>query len=444
MESDVRAVPVPRARMWLEGLQARPGREAVALGALGALVVCSLLVVLGLSAARPPLAPYNVPGRPVWLGGPLADLVPGLGRAPFVVLLVAMTALYLLVVARADALRARWVLGAVALLHVAYAAAPPLVQTDVFGYLMYGRLGVVHHLVPYLHVPNEVPGDVARGYMGWPHFPSPYGPVFTLGSYALATVDLPLGVWLVKGILGVAGLACVGLTWSCARRLGAPPVPAAVFVGLNPLLVVWGVGAAHNDLLMLALMLAGLRMALAERAALGAGLVVAAAAVKASSGLVLPFMVLRGRGPVRVVAGAAAAVALLGVAAVASFGADGVGGYLAALAAQQQLVSGHSVPNDLFRVVGADGMPDALKPVFSALFAVGLVGLLVWAARGADWITCAGWATLTLLLTMTFLMPWYLVWLLPLAALGRSRALQHATLGLMCFMVLTRGIVLLA
>jgi len=442
MESDARAVPLRRA--WLESLPARPSREAVTLGALGALVVCGVLAALGLSASRPPLAPYNVPGRPGWLGGPLADLVPGLGPAPFVALLVAMTALYLVVVARSDAVSARWGLAAVVLLHVVYAVAPPLVQTDVFGYLMYGRLGVVHHLVPYLHVPNEVPEDLARGYMGWPHFPSPYGPVFTLGSYALATVEMPLGVWLLKGTLGAAGLACVGLTWSCARRLGAAPGPAALFVGLNPLLVIWGIGAAHNDLLMLALMLAGVRVALAERPALGAGLVVAAAAVKASSGLVLPFMALRGHRPSRVLAGAVGAVALLGAVAVAAFGAEGVGGYLGALAAQQQLVSGHSVPNDLFRAAGADGMPDALKPLFSAIFGIALVGLLLRTARGGDWITGAGWATLALLLTMTFLMPWYLVWLLPLAALGQSRALHRATLVLMCFMVLTRGIVLLA
>ena len=427
------------------GRLARPSREAVAHGALGALVASGLVVALGLAGARPPLAPYNNPGRPGWLGGPLADLVPGLGHLAFVALLVLMAVLYVAVLARADAVGARWGIGAVVALHVVYTVAPPLVQTDIFGYLMYGRLGVIHDLVPYLHVANEVPGDPVRDYVGWPHFPSPYGPVFTLVSYGLAALPLAVGAWALKAGIGAASVACVALTWSCARRLGMPALPAALFVGLNPLLLIWGVGAAHNDLLMLALMLAGLRLALAGRTGLGAAAVVSAAAVKATSGLLLPFLVIGASASRRrwALAGAGATVVVLVAASVAAFGLDGVGGYLGTLYAQQQLVSGHSVPNDAFRVFGLEGLPKALKPVFGLVF-LGALGLIVHrAVRGADWITSAGWATLALLLTMTFLMPWYLVWLLPLAALGRSTRLRSATLALMGFMVVARGIVLL-
>ena len=64
--------------------------------------------------------------------------------------------------------------------------------------------------------------------------------------------------------------------------------------------------------------------------------------------------------------------------------------------------------------------------------------------RGADWITAAGWATLALLLTLTFLMPWYVVWLLPLAALGESAALRRSTLALTAFLVVGRAIVFLS
>jgi len=39
----------------------------------------------------------------------------------------------------------------------------------------------------------------------------------------------------------------------------------------------------------------------------------------------------------------------------------------------------------------------------------------------------AGWASLALLLCSAWLVPWYLAWLLPLAALGRSRPLVAAT-----------------
>jgi hypothetical protein len=45
-----------------------------------------------------------------------------------------------------------------------------------------------------------------------------------------------------------------------------------------------------------------------------------------------------------------------------------------------------------------------------------------------DWIVGAGWATVALLVTTGFLVPWYVAWLLPLAALfsGDRRLLAAA------------------
>ena len=55
--------------------------------------------------------------------------------------------------------------------------------------------------------------------------------------------------------------------WNAARLRGLDPVKAAALVGLNPLIVVYGVGGGHNDLLMLAVLMAGvLRAAAAARA----------------------------------------------------------------------------------------------------------------------------------------------------------------------------------
>ncbi len=46
----------------------------------------------------------------------------------------------------------------------------------------------------------------------------------------------------------------------------------------------------------------------------------------------------------------------------------------------------------------------------------------VW--RGElDWIAGAGWATVAMLATASSLLPWYVAWLMPLAALGRDRRL---------------------
>jgi hypothetical protein len=319
-----------------------------------------------------------------------------------------------------------------------------VVQTDIFGYLMYARLGVVHDLVPYLHVANDVPDDPIRRYVGWKHFPSPYGAAFTLASYPLALLPVPVAMWVLKGSTAAASLLAVALTWSCARRLGRPALAAALFVGLNPLLLIWGVGAAHNDLFMVALMVGGLRLAVAGREGGGAALAALAGAVKSVSGLVLPFLIVGARRRGRALAWAAAVVVALGALSLVAFGVEGVRAMVATVFLQGSLISGHSVPNDLFRAFGADGLPRALRPLFAGLLLVVVALLLRRTWRGADWITEAGWATLALLCTITFLMPWYVVWLLPLAALATASRLRWATLAMTTFLVVGRAIVLLS
>jgi hypothetical protein len=64
-----------------------------------------------------------------------------------------------------------------------------------------------------------------------------------------------------------------------------------------------------------------------------------------------------------------------------------------------------------------------------------VIAVLIWRRR--DWLTGAGWATLALICSLAWLVPWYIVWLLPLAALGTSIRLRRATMVLMAFLVLT-------
>jgi hypothetical protein len=51
----------------------------------------------------------------------------------------------------------------------------------------------------------------------------------------------------------------------------------------------------------------------------------------------------------------------------------------------------------------------------------------VW--RGEmDWINGAGWAAVALLATASSMLPWYVAWLIPLAALGTDRRLWRAAI----------------
>jgi len=130
-------------------------------------------------------------------------------------------------------------------------------------------------------------------------------------------------------------------------------------------------------------------------------------------------------------------VVLLVAVAVVGFGTH-ASAILDALRGQQQLVAVHSIPAQVGRLLGQSRPSDALRSVFAIGF-VGVMGVALWRVwRGADWLLAAGWSTLALLVSTAWLLPWYVVWLLPLAALSGDRRLRAGTLALCAYLVLTR------
>lgn len=412
-------------------------RQAIAAGALVALVALGATLAVG-AAARPSfLVPFSLRDYPGWLGGPLAGLGPGLGGDSFSVLVLLMCGCYLATLACAGAVRPGWALGAILTLHLTFMLAPPLLSGDVFGYLAFSRIGAVHGLNPYLHGAASIPADPIHPYVKWPAMRSPYGPMFMLLSYPLAPLGVAAGLWACKALAAAASLGCIWLVWSCARRLGRPPVPAALFVGLNPLLLVYGVAGAHNDLLTMLLILAGVHLTVLGREPWGAAALVGAAAAKASSALLLPFAVLGVPRRRRALLGALAAAAAVGAVSLAVFGPD-IARLAHVLGFQARIISFHSAPHYLGELLGLGGVTPGVRLAAGVAFASAM-GLLLWRAwRGADWISCAGWATLALLITSSWLMPWYVVWVLPLAALGAERSLRVGALAFTAFLTVTR------
>jgi hypothetical protein len=128
---------------------------------------------------------------------------------------------------------------------------------------------------------------------------------------------------------------------------------------------------------------------------------------------------------------------------VAAFGSH-VAGILAIVPGANGGVALHSVPNELSRLLTGTGLSPTARTAATALSALAIAVALWRAWRGADWITCAGWATLALLLGTVWLLPWYVTWLTPLAALGTSRRLRIATVLLLAYVCATRIPFLLA
>jgi len=412
-------------------------RRILAAAALTGLVVTSLIIAAGAAAQPSSLVPASQGGFPGWLSGPLHGLGSPLSANEFGVLLLAMCACYVLALLCWEAIDLRLALAAIVVLHAIFLVAPPLFSSDVIGYISYARLGAVHGLDPYTHVPLDAPGDPTYRYFPWHDLTSPYGPLFTIASYALAPLGVAGALWALKIAFALASLGAVALVVACAARIQRPPTQAAIYVGLNPLLLAYGVGGGHNDLLVMLVVIAAVYLALSERQAWAAGGAVGAAALKASAAIVLPFMLIGARRRWPALRAAAAAGGIVGALAIAAFGSGAVG-FLTVVGTQQELVALHSVPNYLGRLLGLGGLTSGLRAAAIVVLTGALGVLLARTWRGRDWVSGAGWATFTLLVTSAWLLPWYVIWLLPLAALGDSARLRLATLGLAAFIVALR------
>jgi hypothetical protein len=420
-------------------------RSAVLLRALGAAglvgVVATSLLLAAAAAARPTsYVPARTGGWPGWLAGPLQGLGVGLGSGRYQALMLIMCASYLLVLLAAGTLPLRALIAAIVAAHLALLLGPPLISQDVFGYLGFARLGALHGLDPYTHVAAEAAGDPVFPFIGWPFKHSPYGPLFTLASYLAAPLGLAGGLWAFKTLAVASSLAAVALIAQAAGRLGHSRRFAAAFVGLNPVLLALAVAGAHNDTLLLLLLAATLALSAgaAARPPAAAATLVAGVGIKVSAALLLPFLLLGTRG--RRERLAIAASAALSLAALAAIGLIGFGthalGFLGAVGEQQQLVANHSMPAETARLVGLSGTPSWWRHLLLAAFVAVLVVALWRTARGTDWRVAAGWTTLALLLSTAWLLPWYAIWALPLAAVSGDRRLRAATLLLCAYAVL--------
>src|SRR2546423_3615823 len=352
---------VTTARTRLRRPRLRVGRTMLAPVAaslaLGAIAAGCLLVVLASAHGRSFLAPTVHRVHPGWMTWPFGDLWSR--RRPdrqtlqvgLLVALVAMTACYLVAVWLAPRVRLAAVGVLVALTYVILFFSPPLLLTDVFNYVEYARMGAVHGINPYTHIPAMgMRHDPVWKISNWHHLRSPYGPAFTLMTYALAPLSIAAAYWGYKALLLAVSLACAWLVVLIARRLGRSPNRALVLVALNPLVLVYGAGGQHMDPFNLVLILGAVYLGLTHREAIGSAGAAVAAAVKASAAALVPVAV---AGTVRKrssLVGFALATAVLGAAVLAAFGP-----HPPAVRAQSRLVTPYSIPNVVGWLAGPGG-----------------------------------------------------------------------------------------
>ena len=429
------------ARDSASGRRARVRFAGWAVGAIGLLALLVILlgvcvVVLYASAGSHALVPR---GRsfPSWEAGPLHWVLsqPIWPRMRVVrrysELLGVLTCAYAVAMLAGRRLPLKLIAAFAVVSAAILLVGPPLPLNDVGDYLGYARLAGRHGLNPYTHVIFAERHDPVYQIATWRNLSSPYGPLFTILTIPLAWLPLATAYWVLK--VAIVGLS-LGFLWLVARvavHLDRDPRLPVLFVAANPIYLFYEVGGFHNDFLMLVPSMAAILLLITRRDRAAGAVLMLAVAVKFTTIVLLPFLLVAAGSRdrrLRVLIGSALAAVPLAAISFSLFGAA-----LPNLADQSRLVTGFSIPNLAGLVLGFGGSTTALMRAAD----VGVVLVVLWGVRRDDWLASAGWATLALIASLAWLMPWYIVWALPLAALASSRTLRVAVLAFSVFLIAT-------
>jgi hypothetical protein len=161
---------------------------------------------------------------------------------------------------------------------------PGTYTTDIFSYVMYGHISAVYDLNPYIFPPNYFPNnplvDPQWIHPIWWDQPSVYGPLWTDIGWVMARLATPVDglvqtlddgtvlqvglmdqVFAYKLLMNVVQVINVALVWWLLGRVmrGKPRARLAAFVlfAWNPLMLFDAAGNAHNDALVVTLLLLG-------------------------------------------------------------------------------------------------------------------------------------------------------------------------------------------
>ena len=342
------------------------------------------------------------------------------------------------------------ILAGVLLFSLPLVISPYLFSTDIYSYIMYGRVAALYGGNPAITAPSAYAHDAFFPYLiAWQSTPSVYGPVWTLFSHGLTLLVERAGggPWLYllayKLTMLAAHLASTLLIWQIVRTWKpGQQVYAALLYAWNPVVLIEFVGSAHNDALMICLIL--LAVLCTQRGYWRSAVValLAAALVKWIAVLLVPLwaiywlrqqMTWRAR---LLLAGQAAVIVIIG----ATLSYLPYGQVLQSIGAPLRVQGVVQAENSLGALViraGQEalariGVASARAPVWRlaaeqvvAWCSTGLV-LLAWlVALYAVWrrptfeglLQASCWLLLALLLFAPILRVWYVTWPLALVAL---------------------------
>lgn len=440
--------PIAEPPAYLDGGAARPRGLVLRPALLGFVAMVAIAV-----GASLPSSPFKLEMPGVWFFGVPRTDVPSTWGLYFTLAAVYGGLLLLMRVwwgmarlySRCPGVPIKQMMWVFALWSLPMLVIAPLFSRDVYSYAAQGEM-VTRHMNPYLYGPFELGNNSYTAPVDklWGNAPAPYGPLFLQidGFFARITLHNDLATIVLLRLLALVGVlliaACVPRLARLYHRDGAELFTLMV---LNPVTLLHLIGGAHNDALMLGLLVAGLTAAKEKRPIVGILLCALATAIKAPAALGILYIGWSWLGPqasVRDRIRPVVTAGLIGAGVLGFFSyVSGLGWGWVTILGTPGAVRSWTAPTTALALaftgiahfvgigVGLGGVLSVTR--FFGLLAAGIAG--VWLLLNSDRIGTLKALGITLLLFVGLgpvVQPWYLSWgliLLAPVAFGWLRSL---------------------
>lgn len=175
----------------------------------------------------------------------------------------------------------------------------PMLSYDIFNYMFHSKILWLYGNNPHTVAPQIFEGDLWLRFMRWVHTPSAYGPIFTViesPAYLLGFGKFVPVLYLMKATMLAFYIWCIYLVGQISAKLNQnnqTTVFSQLLLAFNPFLWLELVVNAHNDAVMIALLLYAIKASLDNKKILSSLSLIFSIGVKYVTALTAPFFLLK-------------------------------------------------------------------------------------------------------------------------------------------------------
>jgi len=167
---------------------------------------------------------------------------------------------------------------------------------DLFNYIFDAKIITFYHQNPYLHKALDYASDPMLSFMHWTHRLYPYGPTWLVLTVPLSFIGMQFFLptfFLLKILISISFLGTVFFISKILQKFSLKDELFGItFFALNPLIIMESLVSAHNDIVMIFLMVWALYLLMSMKYIRSIILFILSIGVKFATAFVLPIYIL--------------------------------------------------------------------------------------------------------------------------------------------------------